>query len=100
VRHSIRGNPGARSAAARIPWSNDARDPIASRSRSRRNRGFNTQRDKLDSPNTPGPVGDTGLSAANDEIVRLNRSPGDFPGIQAVGYKVVTWTVDDAPRIA
>src|SRR5262245_34576688 len=45
------------------------------------NRGFNTQRDNLDAPNTPGPVGDTGLRAANDEIVRLDRSPGDFPSI-------------------
>jgi len=63
------------------------------------NRGFNTQRDNLDAPNTPGPVGDTGLRAANDEIVRLTRSPGDFPSIQAAGYKVVTWTVDDAPRM-
>jgi len=63
------------------------------------NRGFNTQRDNLDRPNTPGVVGDTGLRAANDEIVRLTRSPGDFPSIQAAGYKVVTWTVDDAPRM-
>src|SRR4030095_11601215 len=54
------------------------------------NRGFNTQRDNLDAPNTPGPVGDTGLPAANDEIVRLTKSPGDFPSIQAAGYKVVT----------
>src|SRR5215467_9678881 len=36
------------------------------------NHGFNTQRDNLDHPNTPGPVGDTGLTAANDEIVRLD----------------------------
>jgi glycerophosphoryl diester phosphodiesterase len=63
------------------------------------NRGFNTQRDNLDAPGTPGGVGDTGLRAANDEIVRLTRSPGDFPSIQAAGYKVVTWTVDDAPRM-
>jgi glycerophosphoryl diester phosphodiesterase len=63
------------------------------------NRGFNTQRDNLDAPNTPGPVGDTGMRAANDEIVRLDRSPGDFPSIQSAGYKVVTWTVDDAPRM-
>ena len=63
------------------------------------NRGFNTQRDNLDAPNTPGPVGDTGLRAANDEIVRLDRSPGDFPSIQSAGYKVVTWTVDTAPRM-
>jgi len=63
------------------------------------NRGFNTQRDNFAAPNTPGPVGDTGLRAANDEIVRLNRSPGDFPSIQGSGYKVITWTVDDAPRM-
>jgi glycerophosphoryl diester phosphodiesterase len=63
------------------------------------NRGFNTQRDNLDAPGTPGPVGDTGLRAANDEFVRLTRSPGDFPSIQAAGYKVVTWTIDDAPRM-
>jgi glycerophosphoryl diester phosphodiesterase len=65
------------------------------------NRGFNTQRDNFDHPNTPGPVGDTGLRAANDEIVRLSKSPSapDFPSIQAAGYKVVTWTVDDAPRM-
>jgi glycerophosphoryl diester phosphodiesterase len=63
------------------------------------NRGFNTQRDNLDAPNTPDPVGDTGLRAANDEIVRLDRSPGDFPSMQPAGYKVVTWTVDDAPRM-
>lgn len=44
-------------------------------------------------------VGNTGLRAANDEIVRLTRSPGDFPSIQAAGYKVVTWTVDDVPRM-
>ena len=66
------------------------------------NRGFNTQRDNLDaaSPNTSGPVGDTGLRAANDEIVRVNRSPAspEFPSIQAAGYKIVTWTVNDAPR--
>jgi glycerophosphoryl diester phosphodiesterase len=69
----------------------------------RGNRGFNTQRDNLDAPNTPGPVGDTGLIAANDEIVRLTRSPGaglgDFPSLQAAGYKVVTWTINDAPRM-
>jgi glycerophosphoryl diester phosphodiesterase len=65
----------------------------------RGNRGFNTQRDNLDAPNTPGAVGDTGLIAANDEIVRLTRSPGDFPSLQAAGYKVVTWTVNDAPRM-
>ena len=64
------------------------------------NRGFNTQRDNFAAPNTPGPVGDTGLRAANDEIVRLTRSPGDFPSLQAAGYKVVAWTVDDAPRMA
>ena len=65
------------------------------------NRGFNTQRDNLDAPGMPGPVGDTGLRAANDEIVRLTRSPAspEFPNIQAAGYKVVTWTVNDALRM-
>jgi glycerophosphoryl diester phosphodiesterase len=65
------------------------------------NRGFNTQRDNLDAPNTPGPVGNTGLRAANDEIVRLDNSPAtpEFTSIQAAGYKVVTWTVDDTPRM-
>ena len=63
------------------------------------NRGFNTQRDNLDAPNTPGMNGDTGLSAANDEIVRLTKSPGGYPDMQASGYPVVTWTVNDAARI-
>ncbi|WP_394845422.1 esterase-like activity of phytase family protein [Pendulispora brunnea] len=63
------------------------------------NRGFNTQRDNFDHPNTPGPNGNTGLQAANDEIVRLTKSPGSFPSIQAAGYPVVTWTVNDAARM-
>lgn len=63
------------------------------------NRGFNTQRDNLAAPNTPGSNGDTGLSAANDEFVRLTKSPGAYPNMQASGYQVVTWTVNDAARI-
>ena len=63
------------------------------------NRGFNTQRDNLASPNTPGMNGDTGLSAANDEMVRLTKSPGGYPDMQASGYPVVTWTVNDTARI-
>ncbi len=63
------------------------------------NRGFNTQRDNLAHPNTPGPNGDTGLIAANDEVVRLTKSPGAFPDIQASGYPVVTYTVDDPARM-
>jgi glycerophosphoryl diester phosphodiesterase len=63
------------------------------------NRGFNTQRDNFAAPNTPGPVGDTGLIAANDEFVRLAKSPGAFPNIQGAGYPVVTWTVNDPARM-
>jgi glycerophosphoryl diester phosphodiesterase len=63
------------------------------------NRGFNSQRDNLAAPNTPGPNGDTGLVAANDEFVRLNKSPGTYPNLQASGYQVVTWTVNDSARI-
>lgn len=63
------------------------------------NRGFNTQRDNLIAPNTPGMNGDTGLPAANDEIVRLTKSPGSSPDIQAAGYPVVTWTVNDPARM-
>lgn len=63
------------------------------------NRGFNTQRDNLAQPNTPGLNGDTGLIAANDEFVRLTKSPGASPDMQAAGYPVVTWTVNSAARI-
>jgi glycerophosphoryl diester phosphodiesterase len=63
------------------------------------NRGFNTQRDNLSAPNTPGLNGDTGLVAANDEFIRLSKSPGAYPNLQASGYSVVTWTVNDTPRI-
>jgi len=63
------------------------------------NRGFNTQRDNLAAPNTPGLNGDTGLVAANDEFVRLTKSPGPFPDMQASGYQVVTWTVNDPARM-
>lgn len=63
------------------------------------NRGFNTQRDNFDAPNTPGMNGNTGLKAANDEIVRVSKSPGAYPSMQAAGYPVVAWTVNDAPRI-
>ena len=63
------------------------------------NRGFNTQRDNLAHPNTPGLNGDTGLIAANDEVVRLTNSPGAFPNMQTSGYPVVTWTVDDSARM-
>jgi glycerophosphoryl diester phosphodiesterase len=64
------------------------------------NRGFNTQRDNLAQPNTPGLNGDTGLIAANDEVVRLTKSPGSFPDMQASGYPVVTWTVDSSARMS
>jgi glycerophosphoryl diester phosphodiesterase len=64
------------------------------------NRGFNTQRDNLALPNTPGKNGDTGLVAANDEFIRLSKSPGAFPNLQSSGYQVVTWTVNDAPRMS
>ena len=64
------------------------------------NRGFNTQRDNLAQPNTPGLNGDTGLIAANDEVVRLTNSPGAFPNMQTSGYPVVTWTVDDSARMS
>ncbi|MGC4066383.1 MAG: esterase-like activity of phytase family protein [Polyangiaceae bacterium] len=63
------------------------------------NRGFNTQRDNLAAPNTPGFNGDTGLVAANDEFVRLTKSPGTFPDMQASGYPVVTWTVNSPARM-
>jgi glycerophosphoryl diester phosphodiesterase len=63
------------------------------------NRGFNTQRDNLAAPNTPGQNGDTGLTAANDEFVRLTKSPGAFPNLQAAGHSVVTWTVNDPARM-
>jgi glycerophosphoryl diester phosphodiesterase len=63
------------------------------------NRGFNTQRDNLAAPNMPGKNGDTGLVAANDEFIRLNKSPGAFPNLQSAGYQVVTWTVNDAARM-
>ncbi|HEY5959421.1 MAG TPA: esterase-like activity of phytase family protein, partial [Polyangiaceae bacterium] len=63
------------------------------------NRGFNTQRDNLAAPNQPGNNGDTGLVAANDEIVRLTKSPGSFPDMQSSGYPVVTWTVNDPARM-
>lgn len=63
------------------------------------NRGFNTQRDNLAAPNTPGVNGDTGLVAANDEFIRLAKSPGAFPNVQGAGYQVVTWTVNDSARI-
>lgn len=64
------------------------------------NRGFNTQRDNLSQPNTPGLNGDTGLLAANDEIVRVTKSPGAYPNMQASGYPVVTWTVNSSERIS
>jgi len=64
------------------------------------NRGFNTQRDNLAQPNTPGVNGDTGLVAANDEVVRLTKSPGSFPDMQASGYPVVTWTVNSVARMS
>ncbi len=63
------------------------------------NRGFNTQRDNLAAPNTPGLNGDTGLTAANDEFIRLAKSPGAYPNMQGAGYQVVTWTVNDTARI-
>jgi glycerophosphoryl diester phosphodiesterase len=63
------------------------------------NRGFNTQRDNLAAPNTPGLNGDTGLVAANDEFIRLSKSPGAFPNLQAAGYQVVTWTVNASARM-
>lgn len=63
------------------------------------NRGFNGQRDNFEAPNTPGPNGDTGLPAAHDEFQRLARSPGSFPNIQAAGYSVVSWTVNDPARM-
>lgn len=63
------------------------------------NRGFNTQRDNLEKPNAPGKNGDTGLVAANDEFIRLNKSPGAYPNVQSSGYQVVTWTVNDAARM-
>ena len=64
------------------------------------NRGFNTQRDNLAAPNTPGQNGDTGLIAANDEIVRLSKSPGAYPNMQTSGYPVVTWTVNAPARMS
>ena len=63
------------------------------------NRGFNTQRDNLDAPNTPGFNGDTGLVAANDEFVRVTKSPTAHPDLQSAGYPVVTWTVNDPARM-
>lgn len=63
------------------------------------NRGFNTQRDNLAHPNQPGENGDTGLAAANDEFIRLAKSPGAHPNLQAAGYQVVTWTVNDPARM-
>lgn len=63
------------------------------------NRGFNTQRDNLETPNKPGQNGDTGLVAANDEFIRVAKSPGAYPNLQGAGYQVVTWTVNDSPRM-
>lgn len=63
------------------------------------NRGFNTQRDNLALPNKPGLNGDTGLIAANDEFVRLTKSVSAHPDIQAAGYPVVAWTVNDSARM-
>jgi glycerophosphoryl diester phosphodiesterase len=63
------------------------------------NRGFNTQRDNLSAPNQPGLNGDTGLTAANDEVVRIAKSPGAYPNLQGAGYQVVTWTVNDPERM-
>jgi glycerophosphoryl diester phosphodiesterase len=85
---------GATKAPVFSPWHVHLVDTDASG-----NRGFNTQRDNLVAPNAPGLNGDTGLVAANDEVVRLTKSPGAFPDMQASGYPVVTWTVNSSARM-
>ncbi len=63
------------------------------------NRGFNTQRDNLATPNTPGLERRHGPHCRQRRVHPLGQEPGCVPEPAGSGYQVVTWTVNDAARM-